>query len=130
MTEADWQALLDQEPANDDLRLQFSDWLEEEGRMPEAEVQRWLVRTGKRPNPSIVDWEWWEEGQRLLDPTALPYLYSPPRAIPHRELPTTLFRHLPGAQGVSYRAFSSRRAAEEALARAWSSLKEAGGSLP
>jgi uncharacterized protein (TIGR02996 family) len=123
MTEADWQALLDREPANNDLRLQYSDWLEEEGLMPEAEVQRWLVRTGKRPNPTGVDWEWWEEGQWAIR-QANSSLYPPPETGPHRVLPAGLFRLLPGATDVGYRAYASRRAAEAALARAWASLKQ------
>jgi uncharacterized protein (TIGR02996 family) len=140
MTERDWEALLDREPDTADLRLQYSDWLEEQGLLDRAEVQRWLARTGKRPNPTGIDWEWWREGESAVE-----------RGIaPHRMLPAVLFNHLPAKPAipsqdwpyppdkkqpgdpsrVGYRTYSTRQAAEEALVRAWSSLKKAGGSLP
>jgi uncharacterized protein (TIGR02996 family) len=116
MIESDWQALLDREPADSALRLQYSDWLEEQGLLNEAEVQRWLARAGKHPNPTGIDWEWWQEG--AIDP----------RHVAHRVLPRTLFAHLSGGR-VAYRSYGSRREAERDLIGAWSRLKQTGGSL-
>jgi uncharacterized protein (TIGR02996 family) len=112
MTENDWQALLDRDPADPALRLQYSDWLEEQGQMTEAELQRWLAHNGKYPNQTAVDWEWWQEG--LIDP----------RIARHRVLPRTLFANL--STSVAYRTYGSRRTAEHALIDAWRRMREAG----
>jgi uncharacterized protein (TIGR02996 family) len=117
MTNADWQALLDADAGDATLRLQYSDWLEEHGRTEEAEAQRWLARVGKRPNPSGVDWEWWQEGAGQR------------RELTHRYLPAALFGHLPGAK-CAYWGYPTRGAAEAGLVTAWRGLKEAGGPLP
>ena len=97
MTESNWQTLLDRDPADAALRLQYSDWLEEQGRTG-AEVQRWLARARKWPNKTPIDWEWWREGWGMT----------------HRHLPAILFRHLPGPSR-DYQTYSTRQAAEQAL---------------
>jgi uncharacterized protein (TIGR02996 family) len=132
MTEADWQALLDRSPADAELRLQYSDWLEEQDLLTEAEVQRWLARAGRRPNATAIDWEWWREGTVLPLPGSFSFTPGPPAPQPdssHRYLPPALFVYLPGPDRP-YQAYGSRREAEAALAVAWARLKEAGGPLP
>jgi uncharacterized protein (TIGR02996 family) len=117
MTERDWQSLLDREPADATLRLQYSDWLEEQGQMTDAEVQRWLARASKYPNWTGIDWEWWQEG--IIDPCL----------ASHRILPRALFLRLSGGR-LAYRTYASRNSAEQDLIAAWARYREAGGSLP
>jgi uncharacterized protein (TIGR02996 family) len=113
MKESDWQTLLDQDWTDTTLRLQYSDWLEENGNTASADFQRWLVQNRKHPNRTCVDWEWWLERVPGVSGHA-----------PHRELPAALFCHL-GSQRP-YHTYSGRAAAENALAAAWHRAKVAG----
>ena len=51
MTDDDWQALLDHDPADAELRLAYATWLRDEANDPvAAECMEWLAREGKRPD--------------------------------------------------------------------------------
>lgn len=60
---------LDQHPDDWDHRLVFGDWLEEQGRLPEAEAQRWMSQNRKHPRqyldlsnePAGESWGWESE---------------------------------------------------------------------
>ena len=60
MTDADWQALLDDDPADPQRRLEYADWLAEQGLEVEAEAQRWLGRNRRCPDQlSPNAWHWY-----------------------------------------------------------------------
>src|SRR5258708_37486765 len=102
MAESDWPQLLDREAAGGVLRLQYSDWLEEQGLLTEAEVQRWLARAARYPNATGIDWEWWQEG-------AMKYVAFAVPDASHRVLPRGLFAPLPRG-GVALRCYGRRAA--------------------
>ena len=125
MTDSDWQALLDNDPADSTLRLQYSDWLEDQGLAVEAEVQRWLAQhkrqawgcEGRRGHT----WDWWNEEW----PSSQPELQ---RAY----VPRSVFQAMDGYvyRGPDYVEYGSRAEAEQNLARAWRKVKDAGRPLP
>jgi uncharacterized protein (TIGR02996 family) len=48
------------DPDADFPKLVYADWLEERGRIPEAEAWRWIVTNGKRPEWNrYYHWRWW-----------------------------------------------------------------------
>jgi uncharacterized protein (TIGR02996 family) len=62
-----FQAHLDQHPDDWDHRRVFSDWLEEQGRLPEAETQKWMAQNQKHPRflggtGTTDSWLWGAEG--------------------------------------------------------------------
>src|SRR5262249_30719954 len=70
--EAAFQAGLDDNPRNHDLRLVFADWLEEQGDWRAASY-RWMGTHRKHPYPADRSWDWWDASLRenLDDWTAL-----------------------------------------------------------
>ena len=58
MTDHDWDVLLNCEPINWGARLAYSDWLEEQGRLPDARWQRWLATNQKSPCEWWGSWMW------------------------------------------------------------------------
>jgi uncharacterized protein (TIGR02996 family) len=118
VTNEDWQKLLDRDPSDAALRLQYSDWLEEQGRAgAEAEVQRWLARNRKWPNRSPCDWEWWLDGKGETQPWSREGLTASVD-LGHRRLPPRVFALLPPVSDRAYRTYATREEAEAALAAA------------
>lgn len=61
MIRDNWEDLLDKTPTDHVLRLQFSDWLEENKLDDDAFCQRWLVKYNKWPGPcALKESKWWE----------------------------------------------------------------------
>jgi hypothetical protein len=86
--ERELNAALDLDPGDAATRLVLSDLLESEGRLDEAEGQRWLVREGKWPtcgegNNPDCPWDWWRKENIMAN--------SAPR---HAEAPDGLFSRL------------------------------------
>ncbi len=61
MTRDDFEKLLDETPDDWDLRLVYSDWLEEHGDELLACAQRWLVRHKKHPKSLLPEHKWRED---------------------------------------------------------------------
>lgn len=47
------------DPDADFPKLVYADWLEERGRIPEAEAWRWIVTNGKKPDIGPGVYVWW-----------------------------------------------------------------------
>jgi uncharacterized protein (TIGR02996 family) len=65
--EVGFHNILDEWPDDWELRSVYSDWLEENGRLPEAEAQRWMSQNKRHPKKNtygppgyhqVVDWDW------------------------------------------------------------------------
>jgi uncharacterized protein (TIGR02996 family) len=46
-----WDKLIDEDPGDSFLRLNYADWLEEHGDMEHAYLERWLAKEGIYPYP-------------------------------------------------------------------------------
>ena len=130
MTRDEWEALLDGDPADPQRRLEYADWLAEQGLEVEAEVQRWLARQGRYPARSRP---WW-----LQEPVTVSvwmnefFLPHGPYTLPH-DLFVRLPHESPGIVPYPYgksvfptSAYRSRAAAEAALVEAWRRAKADG----
>jgi len=138
MTEQQWQKLLDAEPADGQRRLEFSDWLEDQGRGAEAAVQRWLARARRWPNRSHTDATWYQEAnvqEVCFDWWHGDVEFLRQLQVVQAALPAGLFDRLADGTAVArgsvrWREYPTRTAAEEDLALAWRKLEEDGGPLP
>jgi hypothetical protein len=131
MTRDDWEGLLDEDPAEPQRRLEYADWLADQGLDVEAEVQRWLAREGKRPcrvegDSYAGSWAWWTASAVFaysVIPAALWQL------TPQQEWAVEYTKDYPRPDR-KYRVYATRGDAEAALVEAWRRLKEAGGPVP
>lgn len=98
-------AALDADPSDSAARLLYADWLEERGD-ERAAGYRWMAERGKWPYETIsrVGWRWYEDDLQSGDPAAVG---------------EELFDATPEPKDRRGYAYSSRRAAEDALAWAF-----------
>jgi hypothetical protein len=130
MTRDDWEGLLDADPADPQRRWEYADYLEEQGLTVEAEVQRWLARTGRRPAPDWTGGWLVSEGAEDDRDQAMPiWDWYSDGFEPHGwwTLPPALFDGLEGrVEMVVWKSYTTRRAAEAALVEAWKKAKAKG----
>lgn len=104
ITERDFQAALDADPSQCELRCVFADWLAECGD-PRAAGYRWLGENRKWPTT------WTEWSERADWNIANAHIEEGRNA----ELSNDIFSLLPKSCYTTFRTFTSRFAAEEAL---------------
>lgn len=113
MTENGFIKTLDTNPDDWSCRLQYSDWLEEQGREVEANCQRWMADNQRHPflMTSFSEWDWYPLGTSAI--------YS--------GLEDNLLSHVKKSifikkEGYGWVCFSTRQEAELALAGALDKL--------